>query len=377
MDYIFLDRKNDYDLIGIVEENKLVEFYMEDNVNPYKIGNIFRGRVKKISKALDALFIELGDNTDGFLLNKDIYYRESLNENDNILVQIIKESYENKAAKLTNKITLSGEYIILTPDSDKISISKKIDSRYCHSLREIGKNIIEDEIGFIIRTNAKNANEEDIVMEYNRLLNIYRKILLVENFLPSPKFIYEDKNLFNKLILKYPNYNIIVNNKDIYNELKDNNDSISLDTQFDFRYNIELYNDLLSGLKRKIELNNGSYIFIDKTEALTVIDVNSGSFTNSIDINDMIYKVNREACKVIIREIRLRNITGIIIIDFIDFRDKNSEKQFLELFNNELKKDINPAKIISMTKLGLLELTREKNRDSDIERYKKIILDNN
>lgn len=391
MDYIFVDREDDRDIIGIVEEGRLVEIYTEKRDEDFSIGNIYRGRVENVVAGIDSAFVDIGHFKNGYLFVKDalaldkLYSEENLaigdvlKNGEDIIVQISKEGKGNKGPRLTRHITIPGSYIVLTPFSNRINISRKIDKSKAKNLREFGRTIQINDIGFVIRTNGGEARMEDIEREYRSLVSLYEKILREKNFLPCPKLIYRDMDFLYKLINdgNYRNYKVLVNNKELYSSLGELDktvlynikDRLILDRDFDLMRDSKLSEDLNKGLRRKLELIGGSSIIIDKTEAMTVIDVNSAGYTSGGDLNETIWATNVAAAREIARQIRLRNITGIIIVDFIDFRDREMEEEFLAEFNKELLQDPNKANIIGMTRLGLVELTRKKTRVSDIEYF--------
>lgn len=388
MDYIFIDIRNGIEKVGIVEDDRLVEFYMDFESDNKLVGNIYRGRIVNVLPGMEAAFVDIGEGRNAYLYVKNAlpkgvkYNRNEMRINDlikngqEIIVQVIKESTENKGPKVTTHITLTGRYIVLTPFSNKISISKKIlDLEEIERLKEIGNRIQIEDIGMIFRTRSEGVAEELIFDEYNRLIEIYKRIERERNFLPCPKLIYREMDLSNKLIRDSFGERIekvLVNNKDKYNSILDFSDMISpylkdrlvYDKDFDIRYEQNIMKGIKSALDRRVCLKSGGYIVIDETEALTAIDVNTGKYTGNNNLEDTVVTTNLEACEEIARQIRLRDISGIIIIDFIDMKNDKDVMLVMNKLDEYLKLDRNRANIIGITKLGLVELTRKKIRNS-------------
>lgn len=388
MDYIFIDIRNGIEKVGIVEDDRLVEFYMDFESDNKLVGNIYRGRIVNVLPGMEAAFVDIGEGRNAYLYVKNAlpkgvkYNRNEMRINDvikngqEIIVQVIKESTENKGPKVTTHITLTGRYIVLTPFSNKISISKKIlDLEEIERLKEIGNRIQIEDIGMIFRTRSEGVAEELIFDEYNRLIEIYKRIERERNFLPCPKLIYSEMDLSNKLIRDSFGERIekvLVNNKDKYNSILDFSDMISpylkdrlvYDKDFDIRYEQNIMKGIKSALDRRVCLKSGGYIVIDETEALTAIDVNTGKYTGNNNLEDTVVTTNLEACEEIARQIRLRDISGIIIIDFIDMKNDKDVMLVMNKLDEYLKLDRNRANIIGITKLGLVELTRKKIRNS-------------
>lgn len=393
MDYIFVDSRKNEDYIGVVEDGRLVEIYVEEKDNRCSVGDIYRGRVENVVRGIDAAFVDIGLGKNGYLYLKDALTRDTmylknnklsindvLKNTEDVIVQIIKEPKGDKGVKLTRHITIPGSYIVLTPFSNRINISKKIDSENSQRLRIFGRSILIDDIGFVLRTNSQDVDEEKIRVEYEKLVKLYKKIEREKNFLPCPKLIYKDVDFLYKLINsgKFKEYKVVVNDKKLYGSLLELDGSILIGLRdrlllqdFSLERDEVLFRDLRLAMSRKIKLECGGTIVIDRTEAMTVVDVNSGAFKGD-HLEETIRIVNYSAMEEIARQIRLRNISGIIIVDFIDFKDKSLEDDFIKAFNKELARDENRAIVVGMTKLGLVEITRKKIRVSDLEYFEEI-----
>lgn len=388
MDYIFIDIKEDIERVGIVENHRLVEFYTNKEDNKKIVGNIYRGRVVNILGGMEAAFVDIGEEKNAYLYVKDalpkdlLYKNQKVAINDivkngqDIIVQVLKEPLGNKGAKITTHITLPGGYIVLTPFSKSINISRKIvDEAEIKKLKELGAEIQIDNVGMIFRTKAAGENSETIYEEYLKLINLYNKIEGQRNFLPCPKLIYSEIGLIHEIlrdIFEYDRYNVIVNNKGKYKEILDHEDNfptglkdkLHYNKDFNIDYDEKLRREIQTALSRKVPLKSGGYIVIDETEALVAIDVNTGKYIGGKNLGDTVLKTNLEAAKEIALQIRLRDIGGIIIIDFIDMKNKEDVELLLKELDKNLNLDRNKANIIGMTNLGLVEITRKKTRNS-------------
>lgn len=388
MMYIFIDSSKDLNRVGIVEDGRLVEFHLEKKGQKKLVGNIYRGRVVNVLQGMEAAFVNIGESKNAYLNVKDALPRELMYTNqkcnisdivksgEEIIVQVVKEPYGNKGAKVTTHIEIPGRFIVFTPFSNKINISKKItDIERINYLKEVGERIIRDDMGLIFRTASEYVDESILKEEYDILHDIYKKIQKEKNFLPCPKLIYKEPTLAYQIIRDNYNENtekIIVNSKDVYNELIQIeeyfpfkfSDKLKLNPDFSIDYDTVIQKDIRIALEKKVPLKSGGYLVIDETEALTVIDVNTGKYTGISSLEDTILKTNLEAAEEIARQIRLRDIGGIIIIDFIDMRDDSHEDLVLNTLREYIKKDKIKVNIIDITKLGLVELTRKKIRRS-------------
>lgn len=386
MNYIFIDCDGENTRVGLIEGGRLAEFYSEENNRGALYGNVYRGRVANVLKGMDAAFVDIGEEKNAYLHLKDALHKEQLYtkekyslENvikggDEVIVQVIKEPLGTKGPKVTTHISLPGRYLVLTPYSNKINISKKIvNNKEINRLRMIGKSIRKDDIGIIFRTVSEGVDENLLKDEYNSLMDIYLKIESQRNFLPTPKLLYKDLDLVYQIVrdkFNDKNTKIIVNNKEIYKNLLLLDDlfsdklenRIKLDLDFSVGNDINIQMDIKEALDRRVTLKSGGYIVIDETEALTAIDVNTGKYIGGFSLGDTVYRTNLEAAEEISRQIRLRDIGGIIIIDFIDMKDEEHISNVLSRLAKAFIKDRNKPIIVDVTKLSLVEITRKKTK---------------
>ncbi len=377
MNRIYFDITSEKKTISIVENNRLVEYYEEKNLSQSKIGNIYRARVDRVLPSLNAAFVDIGDEKNAYLSFDEIpnthmiLKTNPIKSGDIVLVQVVKDQMGSKGPKVTMKLTLAGKYIIYSPYKSGIKMSKKLNDDDKQYLREIAEQSFSANDGIIFRTNASNAKKEYILNEYYALKGIYDKILKEVNYLPTPKLIYQASSVIDKILRDYfkPNENfIIVNDKDFYysiiNKLDDDNnlkENIILDLEFSSRLDTLITHDLRQAMSSKVPLKSGGYIVIDELEALTAIDVNTGSLVTGRSYQEIVLKTNIEAAKEIAIQLRLRNIGGIIIVDFIDMNSLDDVDILKKTLEEEFKKDKNNPTLVDITKLNLYEIVREKN----------------
>ena len=387
MNCILIDTRKNENIIGIIEEDELVEFYIDEIEDEKILGNIYRGRVVNVLPGMEAAFIDIGIGKNAYLYVKDIQLEKNstdqgniliqkvVKEGEEIIVQVVKEPFKTKGAKVTTYLSLAGRYVVLTPFVSKVSISRKIKNKKENKrLKTIGKEVKKDSMGMILRTASQNVSKEKIEEDYNILVNIYKKIERERNFISAPKLLYKDIGLAYQIIRDSNLKNIdkiVVNSKEKYDCLKEIieiNFPQYINKVFCEEFDIYKWGNIKKEIEKilsgKIPLESGGYIVIDETEALTAIDVNTGKYTGKANLDATILKTNLEAAREIGKQLRLQDLGGIIIIDFIDMR-KNKD---ISLVFRELKKytqeDSTKVNIVDMTKLGLVELTRKKVRNS-------------
>lgn len=371
---LIIDSLFSYERAGLLENNELKEVIIEEK-GSFQVGDIFIGKVKKILPNKFA-FIDLGYDKNAFLgitdkKQKGLYtfnentnkYVLNLKEGQDILVQIDKQGTDIKGASVTTNLTLTGKYIVLLLNEKSIAISKKIENKEKREfLKKVANENLPQGYGIIFRTNCVNVNGEHIKNEIINLIKKAKDLLEKANYIKPPTRVFFAKTEVEKIIIDTLDKNdkVITNSKDSYNSLK---------LIFE---NIEMYNDKLPifevyGIEYKIEkifnnkiwLKSGGFLIIDCVEAMTIIDVNTGkNITKTFD--DMIFKTNKEALEQISKEIRLRNISGIILIDLIDMKNEEHKKQ-LETYMKQLSKDDRmPINIYPINELGIMQLTRKK-----------------
>ena len=384
---IIINKKEENKTIAVVENGKLVEIY-EDNINnkhKRNEGNIYTGIIKDIIPGMQAAFIDIGTEKNSFIHVKDILpqtdekisaseeakIKDVVKINKKLLVQVQKDSNDKKGARTTTHIKLTGKYIILLPQTTITTISQKIENEEeKERLLKIVKGNLPQNMGEIIRTSAEKQ-KEDVIIEEIKQLNkqwqeIYKDFQKGEN---TPRLLYKSPNIVEKIIIDLPNEkinSIIVNNKEDYEDLEQilrkmniQNIKLNLEENEDLIEKYDLQHQIEKVNQRKVWLNCGGFITIDPTEALVAIDVNSGKYTGKTNLEETIYKVNYEATIEIAKQLRLRDIGGIIIIDYIDMKTEENKQKIEKLLRETLKQDRAKTQVEGFTKLNLMELTRK------------------
>lgn len=384
MDYIFIDSKEDKKVVGIIEDDKLVEYFIQETDSNSILGNIYRAKVKDTLRGMEAAFVDIGREKNAFLHIKDALSREQLlskkdyrfkdiiKSGEDILVQVVKEEVGSKGAKVTTHLSIPGRNIILTPYVNQVNISRKIKDKFeIERLKSIMDKIIKDDMGVILRTASYGVSEGVLEKEYTRLVRTYTEIDRQRNFLPVPKLLYSDMDLVYKILREAykSKMKIIVNDKNIYDNIRlyfdyIDNENIDYNDEFSSKYDSLIQKDIKQATSRNVKLQSGAYLVFDETEALTVIDVNTGSNIGALSLEDTILKTNLEATEEIARQIRLRDLGGIIIIDLIDMDHSKHLDQVMRKLEKEFSKDRNKANIIDVTKLNLIEVTRRRKKNT-------------
>lgn len=352
----------------LIENYHVVEKYdinSQENID----GNIYMGVVKNIIPGINAAFVDIGKEKNAFIHFDDLSeYSKDIKVNSKILVQVQKNAIGEKGAKLTTKIKLTGRYIVLMPTVSFITTSRKIvDDTKKEELKELVKNNLHEKFGAIIRTSAEKASEEEIIEDIKRL---EKRVEIIKNKIHNidslPCLIQEENEIIQSMILGTTEVTeIITNNNDLNKRILVYLEEYNLETKIKVVFDDKVFEkytiqkELDDIEKNKVWLNCGGYIIMDKTEALTAIDVNSGKCIGKYDSEATILKVNEEASKEIARQIRLRDISGIIIIDFINMKSEEDKQKVLDIIKEEGKKDRSKIQIEGFTKLDLLEITRK------------------
>ena len=382
--------------ILLVENGKLVEKYEEKPEKEKIEGNIYLGIVKNVLPGMQSAFVDIGQEKNTFIHIRDIIPKasdETGNKNEKfskynikdylkqgmpILVQVRKDSTNIKGARISMHISLPGRFVVLMPSQNFITISQKIDKE---EERERLKNIVKanlpEEYGAIIRTSAIGKNDAEIINDINKIVSKYKEIEEKfneekQNKNLKPQLIFRSESILERMLTDLIDRGlnrICVDDEKIYgeifNRLKEENKKIELMARKDIIKMYDLENQLEQLKNRKIWLKCGGFISIDKTEALTAIDVNSGKYTGKQDLEHTTFTVNKEATIEIAKQLRLRDIGGIIIIDYIDMQEKENEEKIIELLKENLKKDRSKTQIVGFSKLNLLEMTRKHMWSSD------------
>lgn len=384
---LVITEEEDHILTTILEDGKVSQFQVESGEGAGILGNIYVGKVRNIVKSLDAAFVEFGPDMMGYLslhettLPRHTQTREQddgrILIGDEIIVQVSREALKKKPPALTGKVNFAGKYLAIAHGESGVGISRKIKGKEKREgLREVLNEYATEEYGIIARTNSVNASMDEIRQELHQLIKRYHDTFASgmhraphaclyrapEGFLTSITDAYEtaleevitdSKRLYKRIVM--------------YLEENGWQDRIPVTLwqkeqgKVQCVYNID--RELRHALSQRVWLKSGGYLVIQPTEALVVIDVNSGkAISKKKNVQMSFLNINKEAALEIAHQIRLRNLSGIIVVDFIDMKDEDVKQELLNFFSIELEKDRIPTKLVDMTRLGLVEITRKKVR---------------
>jgi len=400
--------------VALLEDGNIAELFIERGDVADIAGNIYKGKVQRVLPGMQAAFVNIGlnqaafiyvsdinngrysevenllierneDEDDSFninnpgfspsLINHEYHIEEMITEGQDIMVQAAKAPLGSKGARVTNHISLPGRFIVLMPTSDHIGISRKIeDETERHRLKEIVESLRRDNFGYIVRTAAEDIQQEKIAYEMGFLKNLWENIQKKYQTAPAPSLLHKEVTISLRAVrdlLMHEAEKLIIDSRSGYESillfldsfipsLKDSVEFYeSLEPIFD-AYNLE--GDISRALKKKVWLKSGGYIVIELTEALVAIDVNTGRFVGKYNLEETILKTNLEAVKEIAYQIRLRDIGGIIIIDFIDMEKKTNQEKVFNALQKALRKDKSKTHILPISEMGLIQMTRKRVR---------------
>ena len=398
---IFINVEKGEERIALVEDDKLVEFYLNLNVEKSLVGDIYVGYVQNVLPGIQSAFIDIGRTKNGFLNIHDIdnpdidadevdsFDSESqigkfktkrieniLSPGDKIMVQVLKEAISTKGPKITTNIAIPGSFVVLMPTSQNIGVSRRIRNKEKRkSLYELAKKYLPSNMGAILRTACEDREDKIIINEIKMLTNIWERIKTKYEKADAPKLIYRDLEPSEKIVretLADGIDRIVVDDKTKYNDIKKIFKNLrSIGTKIVFydekiplfeQYGIE--KALEMGISKVVPLKSGGTLIFDEAEALVAIDINTGHFVGKRSQEETVFRTNLEAAEEIPRQLRLRDIGGIIIIDFIDMEKDEHRKMVFETLQKNLEKDKAKTNIYPISNLGLIEMSRKRIKKS-------------
>lgn len=376
--------------VALMDDRQLVEYYVEHPVERQLVGNIYKGRVVNVLPGMQAAFIDIGQGKNAFLyiddvlpahLDKQPKHKPSisqlLDEGQEIVVQVAKEPLGTKGARVTTHFSIPGRWIVYMPNAGYVGVSRKIEREEERDrLKDIGERSRRGEEGLILRTVAEGESAGALLKDLEFLRDLWASICILVETGSAPCLLYRDLDMIPRLV------------RDIFSEQVD---ELVIDSKGkggeiirflqgfspEFAKRVTVYkeaqpiydaygvrDELEQAFSHKVRLNNGGYLIVDHTEALTVIDVNTGKFIGSENLEETVFATNLQAAEQTARLIRLRDIGGIIIVDFIDMDKEEHRSQIIEKMEEAIKKDRTKSLVVGWTKLGLLEMTRKKVREN-------------
>lgn len=369
--------KTTYITTALYSGKQLLEVYLEPVEQKSILNNIYVGRVKDIVKNLNAAFIEIAPGKPCYYSLEDCHnpiYVKKINsprmvQGDEVVVQVVKENIKTKPPKLSTNLTFAGNYLVLTTENTTIGISRKLPQEERERLKELLEPYRNSDFGIVVRTNAAQATETEILTEYNNLKQEYEQ--LVQNAVhricfsclkeSPPEFLSLLRDVHQNELQE-----IITDDTELYVQIEKSGFPVKLyeDTMISLSKLYSLEVKLKEALQERVWLKSGGYLIIQPTEALTVIDVNSGKSIAKKNVQEHYLNINLEAANEIAHQLRLRNISGIIVVDFIDMKEQKAKDTLMYQLRQLVKTDSVPVQVVDMTRLNLVELTRKKVRKS-------------
>lgn len=406
--------------VAVIENNQATEVFIERKYNKGIAGNIYKGKVTKVLPGMQSAFVDIGLDRDAFLYVGDISenllniedFFEEINEEDEekannnstntdpfppvntslqiedllkegqeLLVQISKEPIGSKGPRITAHISLPGRYVVYMPSINHIGISRKIENLdEKERLKDLVSSLKTSPGGYIVRTAGEAMGATSFKQDINFLNTLWKEIVQVAEKGIAPTLIYEELGLIQKVIRDVFNDEtslMLIDSDEVYQQALNFIDKINITWASRVKlytkkqpifYEYDIESQIESALRSKVWLKSGGYIVINQTEALVAIDVNTGRFIGKKSLEDTVFKTNMEAVREIVRQVRLRNLGGIIVVDFIDMEDDIHKEELLKNLEEELKKDRSRSNIISIAEIGLIAITRKRIKQS-LERF--------
>lgn len=393
--------------IAIIEDSTLVEVYVEKQDKARMVGNIYKGQVENVLPGMQAAFVDIGYDINAFLPFSEIEnpaYLADVDDSDqnsskskngqhrnrkkyqadinvdlksgqDIYVQVIKEAFAGKGPRVTTEIALPGRLLVLVPNAKYIGISKKIWDKYeRRRLKKIVSSLKDKEMGVIVRTVAEGKSEESLKNDFSMLLDNWEKLEAKSNRSKGTALIYEDLETASSVIrdLFTPDISkIVIDSKKMYRKLQSYMEEVSPNMANRLEHyklkqplfeSMGIENELDKLLRPKVWMKSGAYLIIEKTEAMVVVDVNSGRFIGKKNHEENSLKINLETCREAARQLRLRDLSGLVVIDFIDMKEESNRRKVYYELRKELKKDRAKVAVSPISEFGLLEMTRQRIR---------------
>ncbi len=364
-------------IAAIMEDDKAIEFFVHKG--ELLLGDIYTAKVENIMPSIDAVFVNLGNNRMGFLHASDIPGQgpltDRLQPNQKLLVQIVKEPTSNKGPRVNTAISLPGRFLVLTTENKNVSVSRKIvDYQERNRLKAMVSLLKPPGVGIVVRTEAEGKEEYDLEEDFKMLWDLWKEIADKHENHKYPGLVYRDQDFIYRVIRDAYTAEIDevildstqgqIKAQQILKNWTGKDLEISVHKEGNILAARGVEREILNALQTKVELPSGGYLFVQTTEALTVIDVNSGRFTSSRTLRETVLKTNLEAAYEVARQLKLRNIGGVIVVDFIDMDDRKDQINVLEAFENALMTDRAKPQLGQLSDLGLVELTRRRQGQS-------------
>ncbi|MDR1622089.1 MAG: Rne/Rng family ribonuclease [Synergistaceae bacterium] len=370
--------ENEETRVAILENGQLTEIFIERMWDHQKAGEIYKARVESVLPGINAAFVSIGDGRNAFLYLNDAKGIE-VAPNRELVVQVTKTARKNKGARVTPRLSLPGRYLVLIPHGEEAGVSRRISNdEERKRLRHFAKELRGEDFGIIVRTAAEGVEEEALMQDVESLLALWREIEYNASRQSAPCLLYKDMGLLGRVLrdeVRGDIDEILVDGEDEYQHVKRFVSMLYKSTLCEEGPEVSLYrgvvpifeyygveHEIEQALERKVWLRSGAYLVIEHTEALTVVDVNTGKYVGSMDMRHTVLDTNLEAAEEVARQLRLRAIGGIVVIDFIDMEFEEDRHTLLARLEEVFQSDRLRARVFSMTQLGLVEMTRKRGR---------------
>ncbi len=368
--------------IAILEKNEIVEHYTARHEDRSIVGNVYLGRVQNVLPGMEASFVDIGESRNGVLYAGEVgivgdegeeipRIETVLRSGQPILVQVTKDPMRAKGARLTALISIAGRHLVLVPNARSLGVSKRLRDDERTRLRDIAQSIRPPQHGLIVRTAAEGASQQDLDRDLKRLIEIWDEVSDTAKKVTAPALVYNEPELELRVIRDLFNRDVVkcyVDDPQLESVLRE----YIRTTTPDLDHRVELYRGQLpifeefrvqeqirKSLDRRVWLPSGGHLVIDRTEAMTVIDVNTGQFVGKSSLEETVFRTNKEAAVEVSRQLRLRDIGGIIVIDFIDMELIENRDAVLKVLKKELAKDRTRTQVFDISPLGLVQMTRK------------------
>ncbi len=368
--------------VAVLEDGRLVEIYVERKGRRPLAGNIYKGKVENVLPGMEAAFVDIGLEKNGFLYVEEVMVHEDpdkrpkkitqmLRSGQEIQVQIVKDPMGTKGARLTTQLSIPGRFMVYVPGGDGVGVSRRLPDDERQRLRQLCRELKIMGAGLIVRTAAEGVTKKELLNDVKFLEKMWQTVQGRDKAAKAPALLYSEAEVSLKVIRDIFNdtfERVLVDSQKEYDKIR----SFIKKTSPKLAERVEMYQgskplmetygvdeEIKKALMRRVDLPSGGYLVIEYTEALTIIDVNTGRFVGRTRLEDTILKTNMEACKEVVRQLRLRDIGGIIIIDFIDMARPRNRQQVLDTLGQELETDRTKTYIVELSPLGLVEMTRQ------------------
>jgi ribonuclease E len=368
--------------IAVLEKDEIVEHYTARHEDRSIVGNVYLGRVQNVLPGMEASFVDIGESRNGVLYAGEVgivgdegeeipRIETVLRSGQPILVQVTKDPMRAKGARLTALISIAGRHLVLVPNARSLGVSKRLPDDERTRLRDIAQSIRPPQHGLIVRTAAEGASQQDLDRDLRRLIEIWDEVSATAKKVTAPALVYNEPELELRVIRDLFNRDVVkcyVDDPELESVLR----QYIRTTTPDLDHRLELYRGQLpifeefrvqeqirKSLDRSVWLPSGGHLVIDRTEAMTVIDVNTGKFVGKSSLEETVFRTNKEAAVEVSRQLRLRDIGGIIVIDFIDMEVIENRDEVLRVLKKELAKDRTRTQVFDISPLGLVQMTRK------------------